>query len=1058
MISIVCPYDKISCRVTLLIVSSITMNRHFPLGIFFLQMLFSQPLKFQHIGIEQGLSQSSVMTMLQDNEGFLWIGTWDGLNRYDGYSFKQYRNDPQDTSTLYTNNIFAHFEDHEGNLWTGTSIGGFARYNKRDQSFVRYFLPGAENQNYSNLGVISINQDSLGHLLVVSGNGVFTFDVTTKKISRLGNDSSSGGKLFKLKDNSLWLLKQKSLTKYLPGGSSIDYDFNPERLHLPRTATLNNMFEDRNGILWIASIGGGVLQFDEASGNFLPRFIKNKESNSLTDNNIRIIFRDSFGRLWIGTENGLNKAIVSSKDPDTIVGFERIYHSSIDPHSLNGNLVNMIFEDKSGVVWIGTNIGLNKLLPERKIFSPLRAKNKDAVVFHGSFPVAILEESDSLLWIGSTSDLFCYNKRTRNVALFNQENSNLSSDAVYVLLFDRKNKRLWAGTKYGLNVFDRQTKKFSQIIFNKHLPDHQVSNTIYAIAEDKNGMLWVGTTCGLFRVNPETNSYEQFMFDTTALGRGSSFILSILCDSDGALWIGTNEQGTLRYDPSTKKNKRFIYDPNNALSIGYNKTMSIYRDRQGTLWLATLGGGLNKMIGSGDSIAFKRYRMKDGLPNDFIYGILEDNAGNLWLSTNNGISKFNPQTESFRNYTTRDGLMTDEYNQNSFLRGNDGTMYFGGLDGLVTFHPDNIRENELPPPIAITEFTIFNESHMELIYSGEIILPYDHNFFSFEFAALCYEAPENNQYAYRLEGLQKDWNNIGTRRYADFTNIDPGEYVFHVKGTNNDGVWNEKGISIKITIIPPFWATLWFRSVAILLVIGLISGGVRYSVYKKYRRRIGELEQQKRILEERQRTRDKIARDLHDDLASTVGSAGLFIETAKRKLAENSLQAREYLDKTSSILSEAEEAMSDIVWSVSPKHDSLQSLATRIRLVTTDLCRANGIGSVIDVTGNVEIPLSDDIRRGVYLIFKEILNNCLKHSRATMFNIHVGVENDLLIFHARDNGVGFSMNTQSEKLGGNGMNNIRKRAEEIGARITIHSRVGEGTTIELEKQMTHLSH
>ncbi len=471
-----------------------------------------------------------------------------------------------------------------------------------------------------------------------------------------------------------------------------------------------------------------------------------------------------------------------------------------------------------------------------------------------------------------------------------------------------------------------------------------------------------------------------------------------------------------------------------------------------------MGQGIMRIDERDGRISVRRYSVREGLPNDYTYGILEDERGNLWISTNNGLVQFDPETEHCTTYTTRDGLPTNEFNQNSFHRTPDGTMYFGGVHGIVRFHPREIMKNTIPPPVAIVSFAIANEPRPELLSRGEAVLKHTENYFSLEFAALCFEVPANNRYAYKLEGLEEEWNDVGTRRFAAYTDIDPGEYLFRVKASNADGVWNETGAAFRIVIVPPFYATLWFRLLVVVFVFGAIIGGVRITAHRTYQRQIAELEQQRRILEERQRTRDKIARDLHDDLASTVGSAGLFIETAKRTLGDDAKQTKEYLEKTSSILNDAEEAMSDIVWSVSPKHDTIQSLATRVRLVTTDLCRAHGIAHTVEVTGIIEVPLSDDCRRGLYLIFKEALNNCIKHSRASAVDVKIGSENGILLLAVKDNGIGLRPDGPMEKLGGNGISNIRKRAEEIGAHCSIVSEPGHGTAIEIRKEMTQLGH
>jgi signal transduction histidine kinase len=329
---------------------------------------------------------------------------------------------------------------------------------------------------------------------------------------------------------------------------------------------------------------------------------------------------------------------------------------------------------------------------------------------------------------------------------------------------------------------------------------------------------------------------------------------------------------------------------------------------------------------------------------------------------------------------------------------------------------------------------------------------------TFSFAAMDFSDPGQVRYVYRLEGFEHEWINAGARRDVRYTNLNDGEYLFRVRATNADGILGTKELLVRVVIIPPVWKRWWFIVSIFLLLAGAAAGIIRWYFSRKIKKQLERYERERERLEERMKTRDKIARDLHDDLASTVGSAGFYVETAKRTLTENSAQSREYLEKTSAILIEAEEAMSDIVWSVSPKNDTVQSLTTRIRVVTADLCRANGIGSAVDVQGNGDIPLSDDVRRGFYLIFKEVLNNALKHSRASMITLFITSENDRLMLRIQDNGSGFDPSLQTESLGGNGMQNIRKRADEIRAELRIDSVIGSGTSVTVEKELTHLGH
>ncbi|MFZ4621440.1 MAG: ligand-binding sensor domain-containing protein [Bacteroidota bacterium] len=1031
------------------------MIRIFSLVFILFQLLVPQSPRFERIGIEQGLSQSSAMAIIQDREGFLWVGTWDGLNRYDGYSFVQYRHDHLDSNSISSNSIHYIFEDRDGFLWIGTAGGGLNRFDKKNNSFTNKFNHDTLHSGQALFSVSYIGQDSAGFIWSSNAMELERIEPRTFSIRKIRLDTIRSTTFSRRTgERGLTFVAAKRLITTTPDGSVLAQELFTDPRERDKMVNGIYYYRTSDGVILVYSPGVGIYEFDWNTNNAVLRYSHSNDPHSLSSNFVRRIFEDSRGTLWVGTDQGLNKALYDQRH--TIIGFERILSDPADNSTLSSDEINSIYEDRTGVLWFGTKIGLNKLLPRRKDFIPIPEHHSIQEFAGGSFPVGVYEASDSLVWIGTTAGLNLYNTRSDTWKKFTTANSGLSNNTIHNIFKDSRD-RFWFLTRYGLNRYDESRSRFIQTIFDAESPYRELFNKLYAIAEDEKGILWIGSARGLIRFDPQSGTHRRISFDTLDNGLGNTYVLSLL-SAGKQLWIGTNTQGLLSVNTDDLSFQRYVFDEKDDRSISNNKQMWIHRDRSGTIWVATLGGGLNKVIQEGGNVRFQRYQGKEGMLNDNLYGILEDDHENLWLSTNYGISKFSMREERFTNYTTADGLPTLEYNQNSFHRGKSGYFYFGGINGMVRFKPERIGSNTIPPKIAVTKFSIFNEQHDEKLNVGTIELAYTENFFSFEFSALDFEASQKNQYAYKLEGFEPDWNAIGTRRFASFTNVPPGGYTFRVKGSNNDGVWNNEGRSIKILIVPPFWATVWFRLLSVTLFIGAIVGSVRYSAYRKYRRQIDELEHQKRILEERQRTRDKIARDLHDDLASTVGSAGLFIETAKRTMGEDSAQAKEYLDKTSSILSEAEEAMSDIVWSVSPKHDTLQSLSTRIRLVTTELCRANGIGYAVDVKGDTDVPLSEEIRRGLYLIFKEVLNNCLKHSHATKIEILIGSEGNNAVLQVSDNGTGLPMEGNEDRLGGNGMHNISKRAEEIGATISITSVRGSGVTVRVEKQLTQLSH
>ncbi|NUN70836.1 MAG: hypothetical protein HUU02_14130 [Bacteroidetes bacterium] len=1010
--------------------------------------LTAQSLKFRHLGIEQGLSQSSVMCMLQDSDGFLWFGTWDGLNRYDGYTFVHYRHDPQDSSTLSNNSIIAMAEAPDGKLWIGTATRGINVLDRRNGEVQRLPLYPTDVVGPSVFHMIDSFTMAVGMI-----HGVLKYDIRDPMKTPVHEQSDSLA-IYYLndKDRTEWTVQLNGIIRRSASGRRTFHPFDPAALGLPASSTLFHLYSDRYGTLWVSTFGGGLIQFDADRSEFRrPNFAR----LGLTSRTVRFVTEDRQGRFWVGTEDGLFRAVFSGEGAQRrILRFEHFRRETEDPNSLSSNAVYSLMEDRTGVIWIGTNVGLNTLLPERKRFTTVKNTSLLGKEFHSHFPVAIFDDGDSILWVSTQKHLYRFDGRHGAWHRYSSRTTGLSNDQVYRIFKDSQ-ARLWVATRFGLNLYHPGNDRFESIIFPGPEKDLPFMNRIFDMTEDEDGKLWLATIRGVVRYDPATGRSDRYLDAAAADSQRYNYIISLNAHKEH-LWVGTNAKGLVRLRRSDGGIDTVLMPVNSSAAGG--AYMELYRDSHDILWAATMGQGIIRIDEREKEISVRRYSVREGLPNDYAYGILEDEQGHLWISTNNGLARFDPETEQFTTYTTRDGLPTNEFNQNSFHRSPDGSMYFGGINGIVRFHPRDIRHNDIPPPVVITSFAVTNDPRPDLLRRGEAVLKHTENYFSFEFAALCFEVPANNRYAYKLEGLEVEWNEVGTRRFANYTDIDPGEYTFRVKGTNNDGVWNEQGASFRIVIVPPFYATVWFRVLVALAVIGGVAGGVRYAAARKYRRTIEALEQQKRLLEERQRVRDKIARDLHDDLASTVGSAGLFIETAKRTLSDDPAQSREFLEKTSSILTEAEEAMSDIVWSVSPKHDTVQSLAVRIRIVTTDLCRANGISGTVEMNGNLDQPLTDDVRRGLYLIFKEALTNSVRHSRTASVEVSIGADGNEVLLSVKDHGIGFDISSRQETLGGNGMVNIRKRAEEIGAQCTITSVPGKGTAVEIRKELTQLGH
>ena len=1023
--------------------------------IFLIQFLLPQERVFRHYTVEDGLSQNSVYGITQDTAGFMWFSTADGVNKFDGYTFTIFHPNPNDSLSLLKSFARSIVPCKDGTLWFGlnnslsqyhpltnnfTSISAINRfpepqkddnvygivsakngtvwvalisgvYSSADsgKKFTLHYGISSDNNIFSLPRTYTIFEDHNGRQWIGTENGLYIFDTAKNYFVPFAEKDFFGKTIRSFAesdDGTLWVGTQfDGLYSISPTRKKVrHFDHTIFKCEKKEVSVINAIVFDKTGTLWLSTYEYGLFSLNPAT-NETKHFRNNTfNSKSLGFDVIRKLFIDANDNLWIGTDGGGISVTQLFPKP-----FELIKNDPNNKSSLSDNFVKAIYQDSEGIVWIGSGNGLNRY--------DLRTKNTEVYPHH----------------INTTK------------ALGNQ---------IYSIIEDRVGM-LWISTQFGISSFDKKRNRF----VNYDIPQdifHATATQVNSIAIAPDGMFWL-TTDGMLLFDPRNKTYSRPNYFSDTLRKG--VCTSILCDSRNIFWVGSFANGLHRYNQTTNEWKHFNPMAKDTNSISSAGIRGIFEEAPGILWIGT-ENGLNNYNESENR--FIKYFEKDGLPNSFVYGILPDTKGNLWISTNRGLSKFNPKEKTFRNYTIEDGLQASEFNTGAFFRNPaTGMMFFGGIGGVTYFYPDSIKDSEYSPNIVLTDFKKFDQSVVttQAIYLlKEIVLPFDENTFTFSFAGLDFTNSKNIRYKYKLESLEREWIDAGTRRDARYTNLADGDYTFRVRATNADAILGKNELTIHVIIIPPVWKRWWFILLTIIIIIGNVFLVIRYYFTRKVRKQMKQYELEKEKLEERMRIRDKIARDLHDDLASTVGSAGLFIETAKRTLGKNFEQTKEYLDKTSSILNEAEEAMSDIVWSVSPKHDTLQGLAARIRLVTTDLCRAHGIVSLIHVNGSLEKSLTDDIRRGFYLVFKEVLNNSLKHSKATSITIWVGEENNRLTLRVKDNGIGFSLTEQKEKLGGNGMNNILIRAEEIGAEIQITSLIGEGTTILLEKQMTHLSH
>jgi ligand-binding sensor domain-containing protein/signal transduction histidine kinase len=788
--------------------------------------------RFERITVEDGLSQNAVLTILQDRRGFIWLGTEDGLNKYNGYGFEIFKHDPDDPTTIADSLTSKIYEDQSGNLWIGTRTG-LDRYDPSTNTFSHFQNDPTDPSSLSGTWVVSIVEDSQGKLWIgTDDGGVNQFDRETETFVRyihnpndpMSLSDNSVRVIYEDRSGRLWVGTRDGLNLFNPADKTfIHYGNDPSGSLDLGENNISCILEDTRGIFWVATEDSGLYYKRPSAERFSQLRNNPQDPESLSHDRVRSLFEDQNGQLWVGTQNGLDLL-----NPN---GFNFIHFRNDpgDPQSLSSNAIWSIYQDRTGLLWFGTyGGGVSTYSQYANQFAHYQHKSDNPNSLSDNMVWSIAEDRYGALWIGTFNGGLNRLDPGRNVFTLYQNDpedpSSLSSNDVRAILEDSSGN-LWIGTSGGLDRFDPQAENF---IHYRHDPENSKSlseNRVLTILEDDNGYLWIGTrTGGLNKMDPATGECIHYQYNPDDDGSLSdNRIWSLFKDHEGAIWVGTLG-GLNMWDEEDQRFIRYTNNPDDPQSLSNDSIFSIYEDPSDILWIGTWGSGLDRF--DRETSSFTHFTEKDGLPNNVIYGIEADQDGNLWLSTNLGLSKFNPQTIAFKNYDVRNGLQNNEFNVGAHAKGQSGKLYFGGVQGFNEFLPNQIRDNPIVPHVVITSFAKFNQTVKEDLVDGEeILLSYKDNYISFEFAALDYNAPDKNLYAYMLEGFDQDWVQAGTRRYTSYTNLKGGDYVFRVRGSNNDGIWNEQGTSVQIKITPPFWETGWFIGLAIVITsTGLIAG------------------------------------------------------------------------------------------------------------------------------------------------------------------------------------------------------------------------------------------
>lgn len=769
----------------------------------------------------------------------MWFGTKDGLNRYDGYSFVVYQHNPFDSTTISANFITALFEDSRRLIWIGTLNGGLNCYDRSSENFypIRYLSSTANAFSE----IKSIAEDKSGNIWVgTKSNGLvkISFDnknsfhpnirqylLPTRKankiislsISAIGFDSKG----------TLWVGTENGLIQFDPATEKhISHEINtrnPKAPTSPYDKNVNSIYESKEGELWLGTLSG-LVKFNRNDMSY-KQYPHHFEVYRYGWGNIIKIVEDNLGKLWLATPGEL-----MCFDPSS----NSYFYYKNDPfnlQSLSFNSISSLYFDNTNILWIGTaGMGINIYDFKSNRFSTLTRK-KDVNSRIAGFSIrSMLEENENVLWI-SADVLYRWNRKTGELKSYETSSNKLDSfgnTGVWSMIKSHDGK-IWTATTEGVYRYDPGTDNAQQYKYNPADVDGLPQKEIYHVLEDSHQTIWIATLNYLSKlIDVDKGTFQHFRYQTEWITNNEIKPI-IHQDFQGDLWLGTQD-GLKKFNPSIKKFISYINDPYNPNSLSNNSIKSICDDPiqpNKYLWIGTAGGGLNRFDFEKES--FKHFTEANGLPNNVVYGILPDDNGNLWLSTNKGLSRFNIKEFTFRNFDVRDGLQSNEFNSGAYFRSKSGEIFFGGINGLNYFHPNHVTDNTNKPNVVLTNFKIHDKTisvkdnnsilTKSICETDRIFLSHDQDVITFEFAAMDYSAPEKNQYAYKLENFNHDWIYSGHTRTATYTNLSPGVYKFRVKASNNDGVWDDKGISIDLIINPPWWRTWWAYSIYFILLI-----------------------------------------------------------------------------------------------------------------------------------------------------------------------------------------------------------------------------------------------
>ena len=796
---------------------------------------------FKNLSIRNGLSQNTVNAILQDRKGFMWLGTKDGLNRYDGLSFRKFKHDAANPRSIGNSFITSLYEDFNGNIWVGTDAGVYIYYPEKE-AFEEFDCQSLEKTRIER-SVSMIAGDKQGRVwIAVEAQGMFCYDARQKLLRNYPlSEISSNIKCFTFDSGgTLWLgfygdglyYSKDNLATVHPYGSPEDgkREFEGE--------VITKIVQGNYNCLYIGSVKEGVSELNLTSGQVRNLLAIDESGESIF---CRDLLPYSDNELWIGTESGIYIYNLRTAQ------FIHLRASLYDSYSLSDNAIYALYKDREEGLWIGSYFGGVDYYPRQYTYFAKYYPKNIANSLHGKRVREFCRADDGTLWIGTEDGgLNHFNPKTKEFHFF-EPSAGFTN--IHGLCMD--GSHLWVGTfSKGIRVIDTRTGMVLRTYTEGHTPHSLNDNSIFSICRTSAGEIYLGTLFGLLRYNRTQDNFDRIP------ELNGKFVYDIKEDSYGNLWLATYANGAYCYDVSVRRWKNYVFDAEDEKSLPYDKVLSVFEDSYRQIWLTTQGGGF--CLFHPDTETFTRYGLKDGLPNDVVYQIVEDDDRFLWLTTNNGLVRFDPKTMEMKVFSTANGLPTNQFNYRSGFKDEAGNIYLGSINGFVAFDPRTFAENRQVPAVAITDFLLFNKEvsvgetdsplKSSITFSDKVVLTADQNSFSFRIAALSYQAPRMNKLMYKLEGFDEGWLTIGESPLVTYSNLGYGDYVFKVKASNSDGVWNEQETSLHLSILPPFYLSGWAYCFYVLFFMGCLVCVIFYFKkrnYRKQHRQMEMLEQEK---------------------------------------------------------------------------------------------------------------------------------------------------------------------------------------------------------------------